>query len=410
MFRGKTPPPLRSSFSWTFAGNAVYGAGQWAILSLIARLGSADMLGEYALALAVTTPVVMLSHLNLRTVLATDMARRHPLGDYLAVRLATSALALACIAGVAAGSAYLRPLAAIILLTGLAQSIENVSDVYYGALQRRDRMEQVGRSMIARGIVSAAGLGFALWVTGNLIWAVCALALARLAVLLAYDFPRGSAGESLSRSGPRSRWIVLRTALPLGVVLMLVSLNTNMPRYAIEHHLGTVDLGSFAAVASFLAIGATLINALGQAATPRLALYFSDGDFPRFLRFTLRLAGLALALGVAGVLASALLGKFVLRLIYGASYAAYSELLVAVMGAAAIAYVANILGYVSSSARQFAAQMPLAVAATAACGIASWILVPRLGLYGAAVALAIAACLQVGGQTFIILRRARLEN
>ena len=299
---------------------------------------------------------------------------------------------------------------AIILLAGLAQSIENVSDLCYGALQRRDRMEQVGRSMIARGLVSAAALGFALWITHSLVWAVVALALARLAVLLAYDLPTGSAGECLGRSGPRSQWTILRTALPLGVVLMLVSLNTNMPRYAIEHHLGTVALGSFAAVASFLTMGGTVVNALGQAATPRLARYFSGRDLPRFRQLTLRLAALALALGVAGVLASALLGKFVLGLIYGPGYAAYSGLLVAVMGAAVIAYVAGILGYASSSARQFAAQMPLFIAVTAACGIASWILVPRVGLYGAAVALAAAAFLQAGGQVFIIFRRARLEN
>ncbi len=394
MFRG---------FSWTFAGNAVYGAGQWAILSLIARLGSAAMLGQYALALAVTTPVVMLSHLNLRTVLATDITRRHPFGDYLAVRLAATALALAAIAAIAFGSAYLRPLAAIILLTGVAQSIENVSDLYYGALQRRDRMEQVGRSMMARGLVSAAALGGALALTRDLLWSVAALAAARLAVLLAYDLPRGSAGECLSLSGPRSQWTVLRTAFPLGVVLMLVSLNTNLPRYAIERHLGAVALGGFAAVASFLTIGGTAINALGQAATPRLARYFSEKDYAQFSRLTLRLAALALALGVAGLLGAALLGRFVLALIYGRAYADYSGLLVAVMGVAVISYAAIILGYATSSARRFAAQMPLFMAVTALCGAASWLLVPRYGLYGAAAALAASACLQAAGQSFILV-------
>ncbi len=39
------------------------------------------MLGEYALAVALTAPVAMLAHLNLRTVLATDVGGRRPFGD-----------------------------------------------------------------------------------------------------------------------------------------------------------------------------------------------------------------------------------------------------------------------------------------------------------------------------------------
>src|ERR1700716_121612 len=90
------PPPasLRSNFSWTFAGNATYAAGQWAILSLLAKLGSSEMLGQYALAVALTAPVVMLSHLNLRAVLATDVAQKYPFQDYLAVRLFATAFTL----------------------------------------------------------------------------------------------------------------------------------------------------------------------------------------------------------------------------------------------------------------------------------------------------------------------------
>ncbi|MDP2995871.1 MAG: hypothetical protein Q8N47_00195, partial [Bryobacterales bacterium] len=117
----RTPPvSLRSSFAWTFTGNVIYAAGQWAILSLIAKLGGGEMLGQYALAVAVTTPVVMLSHLNLRAVLATDVGRQRPFGDYLAVRLGITGLSLAAIAILALVSGPLGPLAAVILVTGLA--------------------------------------------------------------------------------------------------------------------------------------------------------------------------------------------------------------------------------------------------------------------------------------------------
>jgi hypothetical protein len=39
---------LRGDFAATFAGNTVFAACQWAALSLIARLGGAVLVGEYA--------------------------------------------------------------------------------------------------------------------------------------------------------------------------------------------------------------------------------------------------------------------------------------------------------------------------------------------------------------------------
>jgi O-antigen/teichoic acid export membrane protein len=290
-----------------------------------------------------------------------------------------------------------------VVAVGVAQCAETASDIYHGAMQRRERMGQIARSIIARTSVSVAALGAALWMTHNLVWAVAALAVGRLAVLLAYDRHAGAAGENLSRSGLRAELAIFRTALPLGVVLMLVSLNANLPRYAVEHHLGTRDLGVFAAVVSFITVGSTIVNALGQTSTPRLARYFSECNLPRFRQLIFRLAGLVLLLGASGVLVAMFLGKFVLRLIYRPEYGAHSGLLVAVMGAATLSYLAIALGYAVTGARVFRAQMPLFCAVAACCGVASWLLVPKLGLYGAVLALALASSLQIAGQLLILV-------
>jgi O-antigen/teichoic acid export membrane protein len=396
-------PSLRSSFAWTFAGNAVFAASQWALLSLLAKLGNAEMLGQYALAAAVATPVAMLSHLNLRAVLVTDVKRQHPFGDYLLVRLATVLAGLLITAAAATVSSATAPAA----LVGAALACDNVSDIYYGLLQRRERMDQVARSMMARGALSAAAFGAALAATRSLLPALAALVLARVAVLLAYDRPKGAAGEPLDRSDRRSQLAILWAALPLGVVLMLVSLTANLPRYAIEHHLGTRPLGAFAAVASFIAAGSTVANALGQSATPRLARYFSADKLREFRSLAWKLAGISVLLGGAGIAGAALLGRFILRVLYRPDYAAFSGLLVAVMAAGTLGYVAVSLGYVITSARAFVSQAPLLALVAATSGLASWVLIPAMGLSGAAAAIAAAAAVQIAGELFILRRALR---
>jgi O-antigen/teichoic acid export membrane protein len=405
------PTSLRRNFAWTFTGNALNGFSQWAVLSLIAKLGTGEMLGEYAFAVAVMLPLTMLSHLNLRAVLATDMEERHPFGDYLAVRLWATAAILVAVVVVALvlGRGYTR--GACMVLVALSLSTDTISDIYYGAMQRSERMAEIAVSMIARGVLALVAFGVVLFLTRSLVPSIAMLVVARIAVFLAYDRPRGSQGQRLSRSGGRAQLEIFQTALPLGVVLMLVSYTSNVPRYVVEHYLGTRGLGVFAAMAAFLMAGSTVVSALGQSATPRLARYFSQRDTVQFRRLTLRLIALALALGVVGVAGAAVAGSFVLRVFYSAEYGAYGRVLTELMGAAALVYVAAALGFVITSARSFRAQMPVLALVVATSAVAGWLLVPVMGLSGAALAVAAGASVQIAGE-LLILRRAlgRLER
>jgi O-antigen/teichoic acid export membrane protein len=299
-----------------------------------------------------------------------------------------------------------------------------LSDAYYGAMQRRGEMDRIARSMIARGVLSAAAFAVVLWISGSLVWAVAALVAGRIALLAGYDRPRGLGGAvdrlkpvppdrlkpvppDRLEPVPPGAWGILRQALPLGAVLMLVSLNTNLPRYAIERSLGLAELGAFAAVASFVTAGATVVNALGQAATPRLAQQASSGESGAFLRLAVKLCALAAGLGLAGVLASAALGGPLLALVYRPEYAGYQGLLLGMAGAAIPAYAAAALGYAVTAARAFDAQVPLFCIVAMSCGAASWLLIPRFGLAGAALALACAALVQIAGQAMILRRALR---
>jgi O-antigen/teichoic acid export membrane protein len=392
---------LREDFVWTFAGNAVSGLSQWAILSVLAKLGGTRMLGEYALAVSIAAPISMLSHLNLRAVLATDTRREHPLGDYLRVRISASAAALIVIAVVGMRS----NLSGAVVLAGLSLAADSFSDLYYGALQRREGMRRIAVSMIARGLLSVTGCAAVLAFGGGLIPALAAVAIARILVGAFYDRPRGTRGESTAVTTPAAQWSILRAALPLGAVLMLIALTTNLPRYAIERHLGTAELGVFAAVASFVTIGYTALNAIGQSATSRLARHYATGNVPAFRHVSTRVVALGGVLGIAGVACALVMGEFVLAVLYRPEFAAYSGVLVATLAAATLMYTGSALGYVNTSIRAFDQQTVLLAAVAASCGIASFALVPRIGLYGAPCALAIAAVVQIAGQLAILRRK-----
>jgi O-antigen/teichoic acid export membrane protein len=418
---------LRVNFLWTLGGNVVYAASQWGILVALAKLGTPETVGEFALALAITAPIVLGAGLSLRSVQATDAAFQYPFGDYLLVRLLTTAAAGAVIVGIVCSSDYGWHMAAIILVVALAKAFESISDIFYGLLQQHERMDRIALSMMIKGPLSLAAIGAAVYLSGDLLVGVSGLAAAWLLVLLVYDVRSGASLLNVaSRSEhppvdfrsalarrlqvswrPRALMTLTLLALPVGIVMALISFNSNIPRYFIEHHLGTWDLGIFAAVAYPLTAGTTVVSALGQSATPRLARLYADGDCRAFSSLLCKLLGLGLALGSGGILLIWLAGRPILLLLYQPEYAGRVGTFLWLGIAAGISYLASLLGYGMTAARYFRAQLPVFLIATLVTAAGCAVLVPRYQLSGAAIATILAAICQAIGSAAVITHALR---
>jgi O-antigen/teichoic acid export membrane protein len=390
------------------------------MLVILAKLGSPERVGELALALAITAPVFMFGNLQLRVIQATDVKEQYAFGEYVVLRLLCTALSLAVIVGIAAASKYSLETALVVFVIGLAKSFESVSDVIYGLIQRHERMDLISRSMILKGTASIIAFGGIFALTGSLVGAVCGLACAWCVVLVTYDLSLAyrfgwnvSSLRSLRIAPRRSFKTMLRLAqisLPLGLTMMLISLNTNIPRYFIEHWAGTRALGFFAAIAYLMVAGNLVINALAQAALPRLAMYRAGAKLRDFRELLLRLSLVAGVLGSLSVLVAQLAGKQVLSIMYRADYAEYSAVFTWLMAAAGIGYLASIMGCGMTAARLFNPQLPLNLIVVTVCAGASWCWIPTYGLRGAAWALFAAAAVQFLASLFVLLRALRPAN
>ena len=427
------PLTLRRNFSWTFIGNAVYAACQWGMLVVIAKFGSPEMVGRFTLGLAVTAPVFMLTNLQLRAIQATDAKQQYLFGDYLALRLISTTVALGAIAIISLASGYGWQLSQIILLIGLAKAFESISDVFYGLIQQHERMERIAVSLMIKGPLSLLLLGTGVYISGNILWGAVGLAVSWAIVLVGYDLRSGKLiltkylqtsqsteprrGKSVAVLRPLWHLKTLKKlvwlALPLGLVMMLISLNTNIPRYFIESYLGERELGFFAAIAYLMVAGNMVVSALGQSASPRLAKYYAAKNSRAFRQLLVRLVGIAALLGGLAVIAALVAGSQILTLLYQPEYAQYTDLFVWLMVAAGISYISSFLGYGMTAARYFRIQMPLYALGTTTSVLACLWLVPILGLQGAAIALIMSALVQAGtslGVIVVALRQLELST
>jgi len=412
---------LRANFSWTFVGNTINAAAWFGMTIVLAKLGSPEHVGQFALGLAVTAPIFMFATLRLRDVQATDSKQEFLFGDYFAMRLITTVLALLAVVGIVIVSGYQGEVALVILAHGASKASEAISDSFYGLFMQQERLDRIAKSMIIKGPLSLIGLGLGFYLTGSVFWGVVGLTLARAVIMVGYDIRNATLtlnpssnlfSHFIPKDFPGPRWnaaILTRLAwmtLPLGFVTMLISFNANIPRYFIEGHLGSYQLGIFAAITAFQKAAPTVVQALGRSASPRLAKYYAADNAKAFRRLTLQLAGIGALLGSGGVLVALVAGRPLLNLFYGPEYV-MPGLFILVMIDAGLDYMSTMLLFVITAARYLSVQLPLYLMTTATVAVGCFLLVPSGGLQGAAVAIIISELLRLGGTVAVVWHALR---
>ncbi len=403
------------------AGNAVDTLCQLGRAVVLAYLGGLEMVGLIVMAYAVCAPINALASLSLRAAAVTDARREYHFGDYLALRLVMATLAFGVIATLGL-TGYTGEMAWLILLVGGAEFFTSISEMFHSFQQRHERMDRISISMMIVALSSIMVLATVVYFTGSMLAALVGFPLITAGVLFGYDIPnsvrllRATASTTLTSERLRPRWD-LRTmlrliwlTLPLGVVMMMISLTSSIPRCLIGHHLGDHALGVFATVLSLGLVGLKVVNAMGQSAGPRLATYYAAGKTTAYLRLLGKLVALAGALGIAAVLAVAALGEPILELLYHEDYSPYRRLAVYLMIAAALLYLTIPLGRAVEAMRRFKTHMFIRAMGILVMLGAMPGMMRAYGLEGAAGAMILSVACSVLGCAGVVLWAVRREQ
>jgi O-antigen/teichoic acid export membrane protein len=417
-------PSLTISFVWTLAGSVAYAGSQWLLIVLFAKLGSPAMVGQYAFAAAIAYPLSLFANLQLRAVFVNDREGRYTFDQYLGLRyvlvgIAWIVLVLTCL--------FVRSkqgMTSLLIVVGTSMLVDSISESYFSMLQKNERMDRIGRSQIFRNILGLVTAIIALQYTHSVVWAASGMLFAKSLILMIYDaapetfrvagVKQDAINDSLHANTLLARFrpcwnfptqrSMLWAAFPLGTVSVLVSLNVNIPRYIIEHYLGARDLGIYSALNYVPQAGILIASALGYVTYARLGKFYFERNIRGFRLLLRKSVLICSALGIVGLLLSAFAGRTVLTLLYRREYADHWDLFMWLTGTGALAFVAVCFGYAITAASQFRPQIPLFLAVVSVSAVSAFLLVPRIGLYGAAFATLASIAVQLIGSCFILQR------
>lgn len=395
-------------------GNTVYSACQWGMISVLAKLGNATVVGCFALGLAITAPVFMFTNLQLRAVQATDARSEFAFSDYFSLRLLASLAGFSTICLIALTGKYAPSTGGVIVLVGLSKAIESLGDVIAGLLQKAERLSRVSTSLMLRGGFSLPAFAAAFWYSRSLIAAMAALIAVWLSVFLIYDLRQARAlledrDGFLAFRWPRLKSLAVVSA-PLGIVMTLISLNTNIPRYLLERYVGTAGLGVFASLAYMIVVSNLVVNAVCQSTTTRLSFLFLETRLEEFCRLLFKLCIFGVIIIVVGVPVSLLCGRGLLTILYRPEYGNYVVTLAILVAAAGTSSTSFFITSGLNSARCFRAQLPVFVASTGATLLGCLALIPKYRLNGAATALLLSAIVGLLGNLWVLRLKVRSAN
>jgi O-antigen/teichoic acid export membrane protein len=404
---------LRRNFAWTLVGNIVYALCLWAQLALLTKLGGPEVVGRFSLGSAIASPVLMFAQLSLRPVLASDARGEYAFQDYLGLRMALLPPAL-LVVGLVAWFGYSPAQTLVICLFGLGRAVESMSDIYFGFQQKQERMDLAAVSLMAKGVAALALFGIVFRTTGSLDLSLASMVAGWLLVLVVFDLPRTARlvracpGQSMR---PRFNSVVMRRlallSLPMGTVFLAIQLRATIPRAILERSHGEADLGIFSALSYLVIAGNTMTQALAQSSLAGLGRDVAARDTANLRRRLRQLTLLGVVLGIGGVVVSLVAGGPLLSLMYTPEYATQVPLLVLVMAGGAVLYVASLLGAPATAMRAFTSQLWVHLTSVAAMFAAGAVLVPRLGMMGAAWTMLIGSAWVLVGTGEIVRRGLR---
>ena len=307
---------LRRNLIFNTAGSLVFYVCQAAINLLVVALAGIQDSGMLALAMTIANVCVSFASYGMRTFQVSDLEHKYTDRTYLASRQLTVGLAfLGC-----AAFAFVNPYSArqrwvILLFTGY-RLVESWSDVWHGYLQRAERMDLVGISFGARGLVTAGVITGGLLLTHDLVLTVGLLFALNALYVLLVDLPLARRCADLGAAAGAGVRALLWECLPLAVYASLNTTIGSAPRYFCERILGADPLGRFNAVFVPVLILQVAAVYLFVPFITAFARMWNQRDGAGYRR-ALGILGLGLlALCAAGCAGVALLGRWGLHLLY----------------------------------------------------------------------------------------------
>jgi len=380
---------VASNIAWNTAGNIFYLGCQWLLSVVVVRIsGSYAEAGILTLAISVTNIFAVLATFGVRNYQVSDVTEKYAQSDYISHRVLTCSAAMGLCAVFVVINGYPASTSLSIIAYMLMKTVEAASDVFHGILQKQWRLDIVGKSYIYRGVILLISFTAMYKYTDSLLLSLLIMAVLTLMVFLLYDYRIVKRLSDVSCTFRIEKIFQLsKECLPaLGYAICINSI-VSVARFFIEQHHGEETLGYYGSVSTIAVVVQIASSLILSPLNGVISDYYARGERHKILEMLGKTAVLLFALTGIAVAGAAVLGKFVLALLFGRSIEPYAYLLIPTIITSGLTGLVWFLGMLLTIMREMKMLLFGAAIGVAVSVGLSALLIPSLVFDGANIAI-----------------------
>ena len=221
---------------WNAAGSAVYALSSFLLLIIVIRLCGDVEGGIFSIGYAIAQLMLTVGVFESTTYFATDAKRQFTYAQFFAFKLITCLLMIVASIIYVLSFGFDEHKAAVAYALCAYRLFEALSQFWFAAFQREERLDLGGFSTVWRYVISTALLAAVLACTHDVVWALIAATVAEALWIACYDAPRLTRIVRIGKPDFSCKPLaaLFLACLPLFISSFLATYLGNVGKYAIE--------------------------------------------------------------------------------------------------------------------------------------------------------------------------------
>lgn len=309
-------------------GNFSYLGVLWLMSVITARYGGFEKAGYFSVALTTANIYISLASYTVRLYYAADIEKKFTDKQYFIMRFLTTIVSvILCICG-SVFIGYSKQQLVIIILFYIYKSLEMISDILFGALQRANKLYLSGYSLCAKSILSLICFTVAMICFDSLILALIVIDIVALLVLFVVDI-RMVKHENIDVKSWRMLDVkkaisLLKICFPLFVVGLCYSLIPSIPRLCYERMFSAEEFGVYSSISTITVLISTAVNCVTIPLIPIMTEYYQTKKIEKLKKILWLNVIMVIGIGIVALVFVNFWGEWLLVFIFGDKMKGYT--------------------------------------------------------------------------------------
>lgn len=374
---------LKKNYFWNTIGTTLLSFNSLFLMIIVTRINGISQGGIFSFSFAIAGIINFIALYYGRTYQVADDNSIYSESVFVISRYFTSFLAIVFAFFFVLLNDYTLEKSFVLILLCLVKCFEAISDIYYGIVQKRDKLYISGKSLTYKSLLSLLGFILIDLVTNNLILCCVYLVVLNFLFILFYDIFYVKKEIKINYKIDFQLILgLLKKSIYTFMFTLLVLIIINIPRYMIDFMLTDADQGIY----GILSMPATFISLFSQfilqPSLVKLSNYYQKREVKLFKKTILSISTIIAASLIVILPVAYFLGIPVLEFIYGINLSEYKILLIVILIGSDLYAISNVLLnsliVIKCTKEQFVLQIVVFVISIISC----YSLISNFGLNG----------------------------